>query len=104
MRAIAVSVWIFVNLVFLGMCGYIYLLWSQYWQYVERQQEHMAGLINNARSGGGGVGEIFYANHGSFTTTTHPDAIVTSSENRSNALSKRHSSDKPGNRTYVGRK
>lgn len=104
MRAIAVSVWIFINLVFLGMCGYIYLLWSQYWQYVERQQEHMAGLMNNARSGGGGVSQIFYYNHDTFTSTTDPDAIVISSGNRSNALSKHHSNDKPGNRTYVGRK
>ncbi|XP_071442417.1 beta-galactoside alpha-2,6-sialyltransferase 1 [Hetaerina americana] len=38
MRAVAVSVWIFINLVFVGMCGYIYLLWSQYWQYVARHQ------------------------------------------------------------------
>lgn len=98
------SVWIFINLVFLGMCGYIYLLWSQYWQYVERQQEHMAGLMNNARSGGGGVSQIFYYNHDTSTSTTDPDAIVISSGNRRNDLSKHHSNDKPGNRTYVGRK
>nr|CAD7458498.1 unnamed protein product [Timema tahoe] len=46
MRAVAVSVWIFMNLVFLGMCGYIYLLWSQYWNYVERQQLQMANIVN----------------------------------------------------------
>lgn len=103
MRAIAVSVWIFINLVFLGMCGYIYLLWSQYWQYVERQQEHMAGLINNARSGGGGVSQIFYYKHDDFSLTTDPGAVVISSGNRSNALSKHHSNDKPGNRTFVRR-
>lgn len=39
MRAIAVSVWIFINLVFFGMCGYIYLLWSQYWHYITRRQQ-----------------------------------------------------------------
>ncbi|BES97638.1 Glycosyltransferase family 29 (sialyltransferase) [Nesidiocoris tenuis] len=38
MRAIAVSVWIFINLVFFGMCGYIYLLWSQYWHYISKRQ------------------------------------------------------------------
>ncbi|XP_054270536.1 beta-galactoside alpha-2,6-sialyltransferase 2 [Macrosteles quadrilineatus] len=38
MKAIAVSVWIFINLVFFGMCGYIYLLWSQYWHYISRHQ------------------------------------------------------------------
>lgn len=40
MRAIAVSVWIFINLVFFGMCGYIYLLWSQYWHYISKHQQH----------------------------------------------------------------
>ncbi|XP_014245125.1 beta-galactoside alpha-2,6-sialyltransferase 2 isoform X2 [Cimex lectularius] len=39
MRAIAVSVWIFINLVFFGMCGYIYLLWSQYWHYMTKRQQ-----------------------------------------------------------------
>ncbi|XP_014271557.1 beta-galactoside alpha-2,6-sialyltransferase 1 isoform X1 [Halyomorpha halys] len=39
MRAVAVSVWIFINLVFFGMCGYIYLLWSQYWHYISRRQQ-----------------------------------------------------------------
>ncbi|KAF6203875.1 hypothetical protein GE061_002210 [Apolygus lucorum] len=38
MRAVAVSVWIFINLVFFGMCGYIYLLWSQYWHYISKRQ------------------------------------------------------------------
>ncbi|CAH1183746.1 unnamed protein product [Phaedon cochleariae] len=37
MRALAVSIWIFVNLVFFGMCGYMYLLWSQYWMFMDRQ-------------------------------------------------------------------
>lgn len=64
----------------------------------------MAGLINNARPGGGVVSQIFYYNHDTFSSTTDPDAIVISSGNRSNALSKHHSNDKPGNRTYVGRK
>jgi hypothetical protein len=86
------------------MCGYIYLLWSQYWQYVERQQEHMAGLISNARSGGGGVSQTVYYNHDTFSSTTDPDAIVISSGNKRDAISKRHSNDKPSNRTYVGRK
>nr|XP_022914456.1 beta-galactoside alpha-2,6-sialyltransferase 1 [Onthophagus taurus] len=31
MRALAVTVWVFINLLFFGMCGYMYLLWSQYW-------------------------------------------------------------------------
>ncbi|KAG8335754.1 Beta-galactoside alpha-2,6-sialyltransferase 2 [Homalodisca vitripennis] len=44
MKAIAVSVWIFINLVFFGMCGYIYLLWSQYWHYISRHQQHSDNL------------------------------------------------------------
>ncbi|XP_057652169.1 beta-galactoside alpha-2,6-sialyltransferase 1 isoform X1 [Diorhabda carinulata] len=39
MRALVVSIWVFINLVFFGMCGYMYLLWSQYWLYMERQAE-----------------------------------------------------------------
>lgn len=31
MRSIALTVWFFLNVVLLGMCGYIYLLWLQYW-------------------------------------------------------------------------
>lgn len=38
MRAVAISVWLFINLVFLGMCGYMYLLWRQYWLHAERQR------------------------------------------------------------------
>ncbi|KAF4518765.1 hypothetical protein B566_EDAN006169 [Ephemera danica] len=38
MRAVAISVWLFINLVFLGMCGYMYLLWRQYWLHAERQK------------------------------------------------------------------
>jgi hypothetical protein len=82
MRAVAVSVWIFINLVFVGMCGYIYLLWSQYWQYVERQQEHMAGLISSG--GSSGSSQIFYHNHDPLSSTTDPDVTALSSRNRSN--------------------
>lgn len=37
MRALVLSIWVFINLVFFGMVGYMYLLWSQYWMYLERQ-------------------------------------------------------------------
>lgn len=60
MRAVAVSVWIFINLVFVGMCGYIYLLWSQYWQYVERQHNQMAGIINSNKNVYGSGGQVLY--------------------------------------------
>lgn len=38
MRAAAMSVWIFINLLCFGMCGYLYLIWSQYWMYIEKQR------------------------------------------------------------------
>ncbi|KAJ2946445.1 hypothetical protein O0L34_g12487 [Tuta absoluta] len=38
MRAAAMSVWVFLNLLCFGMCGYLYLIWSQYWMYIEKQR------------------------------------------------------------------
>ncbi|KAG7304125.1 hypothetical protein JYU34_011058 [Plutella xylostella] len=38
MRAAALSVWIFINLLCFGMCGYLYLIWSKYWMYLEKQR------------------------------------------------------------------
>lgn len=38
MKAAAMSVWIFINLLCFGMCGYLYLIWSQYWMYLEKQR------------------------------------------------------------------
>ncbi|KAJ2946444.1 hypothetical protein O0L34_g12486 [Tuta absoluta] len=32
------SVWVFLNLLCFGMCGYLYLIWSQYWMYIEKQR------------------------------------------------------------------
>ncbi|CAG5018279.1 unnamed protein product [Parnassius apollo] len=32
------SVWVFINLLCFGMCGYLYLIWSQYWMNIERQR------------------------------------------------------------------
>lgn len=43
MRAAAMSVWVFINLLCFGMCGYLYLIWSQYWMYIEKQR-----LFNNS--------------------------------------------------------
>lgn len=64
----------------------------------------MAGLINNARAGGGGASQIFYSNHGSFPTTADPDATAIWSKNGSNSLLKHQSNNKPVSRTYLGRK
>ncbi|KAK3912515.1 Beta-galactoside alpha-2,6-sialyltransferase 2 [Frankliniella fusca] len=41
MRAIAWSVWVFINFVFLGMCGFFYVLCSQYWGYVEKRHAYL---------------------------------------------------------------
>ncbi|XP_068629090.1 beta-galactoside alpha-2,6-sialyltransferase 2 [Battus philenor] len=38
MKAAAMSVWVFINLLCFGMCGYLYLIWSQYWMNIERQR------------------------------------------------------------------
>uniref|UniRef100_A0A0N7ZCA1 Beta-galactoside alpha-2,6-sialyltransferase 1 n=1 Tax=Scylla olivacea TaxID=85551 RepID=A0A0N7ZCA1_SCYOL len=38
MRMLGLSVWLFLNLVFLGMGSYLYLLWVQYWRYARTSQ------------------------------------------------------------------
>ncbi|XP_047035147.1 beta-galactoside alpha-2,6-sialyltransferase 2 [Helicoverpa zea] len=38
MKAAAMSVWIFINILCFGMCGYLYLIWYQYWMYIEKQK------------------------------------------------------------------
>ncbi|GBP21345.1 Beta-galactoside alpha-2,6-sialyltransferase 2 [Eumeta japonica] len=50
MRGAAISVWIFINLLCFGMCGYLYLIWSQYWMYIEKQR-----LFSKPAAGEGGV-------------------------------------------------
>lgn len=39
MKALAVTIWVFINLIFFGMIGYMYLLWSQYWLSDEKEVE-----------------------------------------------------------------
>ncbi|CAH2099969.1 unnamed protein product [Euphydryas editha] len=54
MKAAAMSVWIFINLLCFGMCGYLYLIWSQYWMSLERQRlfnKAHATPQNNGKSG-----------------------------------------------------
>lgn len=55
MRALAVSIWVFINLVFFGMCGYMYLLWSQYWINKERQSESSTSVYDQ---------QIYFYNRG----------------------------------------
>ncbi|RZC32781.1 beta-galactoside alpha-2,6-sialyltransferase 1 [Asbolus verrucosus] len=65
MRALVVSIWVFINLVFFGMCGYMYLLWSQYWMFMERQTGTTTSTYDQ---------QIYYYNRGylpSDTNKTH---------------------------------
>ncbi|XP_017777225.1 PREDICTED: beta-galactoside alpha-2,6-sialyltransferase 1 [Nicrophorus vespilloides] len=55
MRALAVTIWVFINLIFFGMCGYMYLLWSQYWMYIEKD---LYSNSNNYEQ------QIYYYNRG----------------------------------------
>lgn len=55
MRALVVSIWVFINLVFFGMCGYMYLLWSQYWMYIDKNAETTANTYDQ---------QIYYYNRG----------------------------------------
>lgn len=55
MRALVVSIWVFINLVFFGMCGYMYVLWSQYWMYLEKQPESSPSTYDQ---------QIYYYNRG----------------------------------------
>lgn len=63
MRAIDVTIWIFVNLVVLGMGGYIYLLWSQYKLYLERENPHAITTKNIYDQ------QIYYYNRGFLNDT-----------------------------------
>ncbi|KAI4464393.1 beta-galactoside alpha-26-sialyltransferase [Holotrichia oblita] len=55
MRALVVTIWVFINLVFFGMCGYMYLLWSQYWMYIEKDVQTTANTYDQ---------QIYYYNRG----------------------------------------
>lgn len=66
MRALVVSIWVFINLVFFGMCGYMYLLWSQYWMYMERQTEATTSIYDQ---------QIYFYNRGYYPS----DAIANKS-------------------------
>ncbi|KAJ8960809.1 hypothetical protein NQ318_020105, partial [Aromia moschata] len=68
MRALVVSIWVFINLVFFGMCGYMYLLWSQYWMYMDRQTETTTSTYDQ---------QIYYYNRGYY-----PNDINNRSESR----------------------
>lgn len=41
MRSIALTVWFFLNVVLLGTCGYIFLLWLQYWRHISVKNQQL---------------------------------------------------------------
>lgn len=55
MKAAAMSVWIFINLLCFGMCGYLYLIWSQYWMSLEKQRLFSKSHVSPQKNGISGV-------------------------------------------------
>lgn len=83
MRALVVSIWVFINLVFFGMCGYMYLLWSQYWMYMERQTETTTSTYDQ---------QIYFYNRGYYPSdNTHNNKSQNLSETK---LRMKHSANK----------
>ncbi|CAH1984946.1 unnamed protein product [Acanthoscelides obtectus] len=70
MRALVVSIWVFINLVFFGMCGYMYLLWSQYWVSLDAEEKSTTSTYDQ---------QIYFYNRGYYPsdaknqTVTIPD-------------------------------
>lgn len=46
MRSVVLTVWFFLNVVMLGMCGYIYLIWLQYWRRTNVKNQQSQELTN----------------------------------------------------------
>lgn len=76
MRAIIVSIWVFVNLVIIGMGGYIYLIWSQYWLYLERQNPNAMTTRNIYDQ------QIYYYNHGYYNESKYFNDSHTNSKKK----------------------
>ncbi|XP_050354279.1 beta-galactoside alpha-2,6-sialyltransferase 2 isoform X1 [Nymphalis io] len=55
MKAAAMSVWIFINLLCFGMCGYLYLIWSQYWMSLEKQRLFSKSHVTPQKNGISGI-------------------------------------------------
>lgn len=73
MRALVVSIWVFINLVFFGMCGYMYLLWSQYWMFMEKQTGTTTSTYDQ---------QIYFYNRGYLPTEINKTQNVTDSKLR----------------------
>lgn len=65
MKAAAMSVWIFINLLCFGMCGYLYLIWSQYWMSLEKQRLFSRSQVVPQKNGISGISfqETFIENN-----------------------------------------
>lgn len=64
MRSVALTVWFFLNVVLLGMCGYIYLLWLQYWRHISVKNQETRELTYTQHQP-----YVEYYDEGDFTTT-----------------------------------
>lgn len=40
MRSVAFAVCLFLNVMLFGICGYMYLLWLQYWRHLWHEKQH----------------------------------------------------------------
>lgn len=68
MRSVALTVWFFLNVVLLGMCGYIYLLWLQYWRHINVKNQQSQQLTYTQQQP-----YVEYYDEGDFTTV-HPSS------------------------------
>lgn len=79
------SVWVFINLLCFGMCGYLYLIWSQYWMYIERQR-----LFNKSPStpqrAATLTGQDLYMEKYSSNTPSNNTQLNTARKNRRSAI------------------
>lgn len=64
MRSIALTVWFFLNVVLLGMCGYIYLLWLQYWRHISVKNQQQSQELTHTQQ----QPYVEYYDEGDFTT------------------------------------
>jgi len=64
MRSVALTVWFFLNVVLLGMCGYIYLLWLQYWRHISVKNQQTQELTYTQQQP-----YVEYYDEGDLTTT-----------------------------------
>lgn len=86
MKAAAMSVWVFINLLCFGMCGYLYLIWSQYWMYIERQRLFNKSPSTPQRTGTALTGQDIYMEKYSSKTPSNYTQLDSVRKNRRSAI------------------